>query len=231
MQKVNYIFPHLGLGDYLIINGLIRSIIKPEQEYILFTNRNYEESIKFMFRDLKNICYQVIPQLFYNQYTIMPYIKYKYGDYNLIKIGYENLDPNIPFEQSFYKQFKVPFENKWNKFYVQRDEERELALFDFYKDLKSNYTFLHEDIKRDQIINKKFINKDLDVLEVNPLATKNIFDYCHWIENAEEVHCIESVFMFLADLIPTKGKLFDHRYTKGTQDNTLPMLRKNWKVL
>jgi hypothetical protein len=231
MNKVNYIFPHLGLGDYLIVNGLIRSIIKPDQEYILFTNKNYEESIRFMFRDIKNLSYKVIPQLFYNQYTIMPYINHSYGNYNLIKIGYENLDPTIPFEQSFYKQFNVPFENKWRKFCIERDKEREKSIYKFYGELQSNYAFLHEDPKRNQIIDRKYIDKKLDILEVNPIATKNIFDYCRLIEEAEEVHCIESVFMFLADLIFTEGKLFDHRYTKGTQDNTLPMLKKNWKIL
>jgi len=229
MAKTNYIFPHLGLGDYFIVNGLIRSIIKPELSYVLFTNKNYEESIRFMFRDIPNLSFQVIPQLFYNRYTIMPYIRS--NDYNLIVIGYDMLNPNIPFEQSFYKQFNVPFENKWSKFYVERDKEREQKFLDSFVYDIGNYAFLHEDIKRNQIINRNFIDKSLQIIEAKPELTTNIFDYCSVIEKAAEVHCIESVFMFLADLIPTTGKLFDHRYTKGTADSTLPSLKKYWKTL
>ena len=228
MAKINYIFPHLGLGDYLIVNGLIRSIIKPDQEYILFTNRNYKESVTFMFRDIQNLTFQVIPQLFYNRYTIMPYIRNM--DYNLIVIGYDKLDPSIPFEKSFYKQFNVPFENKWDKFYVERDLEREKTFFDSFN-IKKEYAFIHEDIKRNQIIKRKFIDPNLDIIEAKPGLTDNIFDYCSIIENAKEVHCIESSFMFLADYVSTNGKLFTHRYAKQSMNTTLPLLKKNWKVL
>lgn len=229
MGKVNYIFPHLGLGDYLIVNGLIRSIIKPDQEYILFTNKNYEETIRFMFRDIPNLDYQVIPQLFYNRWTILPYVRST--NYNLILIGYERLNPNISFERSFYQMFNVPFTDKWNKFHVKRDPKREKALFDKLQLKEGEYVFVHEDVQRNQIINPGHIQKEVPIVFATKDLTQNIFDYCYIIEHAAEIHVIESSFMWLCDFIPTNGDLYSHRYTKELITTTLPTLAKKWKVM
>ncbi len=52
---MKYIYPHLGLGDFFICNGMLRKIIRDDEEYLIFSHKQNLESLKFMFRDLKNI--------------------------------------------------------------------------------------------------------------------------------------------------------------------------------
>ena len=45
----------MGMGDFLICNGLIRKLIKTQEEYSIFVHKKNYESVDFMFKDLKNI--------------------------------------------------------------------------------------------------------------------------------------------------------------------------------
>jgi hypothetical protein len=57
IDRMKYIYPHLGLGDHLICNGLIREIIKkePNESYGIISKPHTATSVKFMYRDLENI--------------------------------------------------------------------------------------------------------------------------------------------------------------------------------
>jgi hypothetical protein len=135
------------------------------------------------------------------------------------------------FEKSFYHSMNINYNNKWDKFYVPRNKESELDLFNKFNIKENEYIFIHEDKSRGQIIDRsKIENKNLTIVEVNPSITSNIFNWRYIIENAAEVHCIESCFMYFTDLIETNGKLFDHRYTKQTEAITLPINKKNWTI-
>lgn len=230
---MNYILPHLGLGDYLLVNGLIREIIKPNEDYTLFVNAKYHESIRFMFRDIKNLKYFKIPPIGFNRLTIQPYIIHSI--YNLYTIGYENFTGDIPFDQSCYRQFGIDFKKRWSNFYVQRDKDREQKLFYSFGIKNKEYIFLHEGgSEQERYIDRKNLDPELTIVEATPELTKNIFDYCMIIEKASEIHCIESSFFWLCEVIPTIGKLFAYRSDAGklTQNkNVLPTVKKDWKIL
>lgn len=224
-----YILPHLGMGDYLVCNGLIRNIVKSEGEYILFCNDRFTVSVPFMFRDLKNLTYSIIPQVEFNGTYILPYIKK--SPFHLYLIGYEYLDRSMSYDQSCYKQYHLDFEKRWSDFYVERDLQREKDLFAKYNIKENEYVFIHEDPDRNQIVNRKYIeNKELKTIVAEKHITSNIFDYCYLLENAAEIHVIESSFLFLADSIPTNGKLFSHRYARPLYSYTIPNVKKPWVI-
>jgi hypothetical protein len=225
-----YILPHLGMGDYIIVNGLIRNIIKraPAKNYILFCNDRFTISVPFMFRDIKNMAYSIIPQIEMNEHVIQPYIKDFI--YELILIGYHHMDYKTPSDMMFYKQFSVDFEKRWTDFYVERDNERELNLFNSYNIKENEYILIQEDKDRKQLIDRNRIKSNLKVIEIEKDITDNIFDYCYLIEQAAEIHCIESSFLFLIDSIHTNGKLFSHRYARPLYNYTIPNLKKKWAI-
>jgi len=231
-MNYNYILPHLGLGDYLLLNGLIRNIVKKEGKYILFVNNRYKKSISFMFRDLKNLDFSFIPPVNYNNILIKIYIKH--SPYKLFMIGYENFKGDIPFDQSCYRQFNVDFNKRWLDFYVDRDIKQEKKLFNHFNVKENNYIFLHEGgSENGRFIDRNQINSDLPLVKVDPSLTDNIFDYCYLIEHAAEIHCIESSFVFLCESILTNGKLFVYRSDAGKlleNQNTLPTYKKNWII-
>jgi hypothetical protein len=227
-----YILPHLGIGDYIVINGLIRNIINKEdssKNFILFCNRKYKVSVPFMFRDIKNLSYSYIPAVEMSRYYILPYIREK--DYKLIVIGYDAIDYKTSVDMMFYKQFNIDFEKRWSDFYVQRDEEREKKLFKHFNVKENEYIFLHEGGSENKnIIDRTKINSNLKIVFPDLNLTDNIFDYCYLIEHAAEIHCVESGFLFLIDSIPTNGKLFSHRYARQLYEYTVPHLKKQWTI-
>ena len=220
------------MGDYLIVNGLIRNIIKraPNKDFILMVNNKHSVSIPFMFRDIKNLKFCFVPPIEMNEKTIKPYIKDFI--YELILIGYNNMDYITPSDMMFYKQFGVDFNKRWTDFYIERDSKKEKELFDKFNIKDNEYIFLHEGgSNNDCFIDRTKIKSNLKVVSPEKGLTENIFDYCYIIEHAAEIHVIESSFLFLIDSILTNGKLYAHRYARSLVNYTIPHLKKDWRIL
>jgi hypothetical protein len=196
----------------------------------MFVKKIYQTSVEFMYKDLKNLKFiSVEDDNEVNYWLELFQIK------NIIKIGFENLNINIKdqyFDKAFYSQFNLPIETKWEKFYVERNLDREKELFDLLNLKKDEYIFLHEDISRNFKINRDLIqNKHLPI--ISPHQTDNIFDWYTVIENASEIHCICSSFKHLADSLELKSnKLYYHiSYTNNGQPRNLTISynKNNWK--
>ena len=55
MNKELYLYHHLGLGDHIICNSLVRHYCKLYDKIYLFVKSHNYESVKFMYHDLNNI--------------------------------------------------------------------------------------------------------------------------------------------------------------------------------
>ena len=55
MITKKYIRQHLGLGDHIICNGLVRYFCEKHIDVVLFCSSIFYENVKYMFRDLKNL--------------------------------------------------------------------------------------------------------------------------------------------------------------------------------
>lgn len=230
-SEEGHVLTHLGLGDQITCNGLVRELYKRHPKLYVYSKIKYFYSIEFMYRDLLNLT--VLPIEEVGAQTFVTYHKIK----NFYKIG---LISGTTVEKSFYQVAGVTFNKKWENFKVDRDPERENKLFEYFNLKPNEYIFFHNDPERNQIINPERIeNKKLPVFQTKPEYTSNIFDYCKIIENAKEIHVIESCFMFLIDLIfkdtflsPSEKstKLFVHRYTKPIAPWEYPTNKLNWKI-
>lgn len=208
------IYHHLGLGDSIICNGLVRIMFEPG-DALLCKKHNFE-SVSFMYRDLP---LEVITVE--NDAEARELCKHC-PTVGIGYYGYNWTEKRITFEKIFYEQAGVEFEEKWDSFYVQRDLSRE------FPPPAHEYSFIHMDEKRNYVFN---VDSSLPYEKVNPIATKNIWDFCSLIENATEIHCIESTFMFIADLIPTMAKrLVAYRSARLLPPFELPTMRKKWEI-
>ena len=52
---MKYIYQHLGLGDHIICNGLLRKLISDDDQYILFVKEHNIDTVSFMYRDIINM--------------------------------------------------------------------------------------------------------------------------------------------------------------------------------
>jgi hypothetical protein len=203
---------HTGLGDYLICNGLIRLLAK-KYNIILPVPSNYIESVEFMYKDQPNIQCILHEKINYSDFPNIKVIGY---DWTHHKSNY----PDENFEQMFYRHAEIDFECKKTHFKVIRDVEREKNLFNSLNLKPKSYTFVHEyntgdshpgvKINRDLIKNQNIISVGVDVF------SKNIFDYITLINEASEIHVIESSMFCLIDLCPEidNTNLFCHQYAK-----------------
>ncbi|HPI82678.1 MAG TPA: hypothetical protein PK122_05620 [Candidatus Paceibacterota bacterium] len=225
-----YIYHHLGLGDHIIANGMVRTIAKKYDRTYIFCKPHNFPNVSFMYRDLPNLKIIVMDDLGVqsfmsinpdNNYVIAghaPFWKILNSGHNTLKI-----------DEIFYQLAGVPLENKWKEFFVQRDTTREKEVFSKLglKD-GDRYIFVHDDQNRK-------ITKDLPSLKVIKPWNKEftLFDYLYTIENAEQVHCINSAFFCLIDCIGiNKMAMFLHEYVrKDLNDDATPILGSNWTIL
>lgn len=227
-----YIYHHLGLGDHLICNGLVREITKNKNnEFNLFCYKHNRASVEFMYKDLNNLKIIEISSVsevenFFKKNNINSDDIYMSGVLNEV-----SWSPNSKsFEESFYKQNGLEISYKWNLFKVDRDLTREsilkqkLGITD-----DSDYIFIHDDERFK--IDEEYIKSNLKKIRPTIGLTDNIFDYCSVLENAKEIHLIESSFCFMVDLLKLNNYVFVHRYARWQNDFGIPEYKNVYKII
>lgn len=210
---MKYIYHHLGLGDHIICNGLVRSVINPTEQYQMFVKPHNLISVKFMFKDLKNLDFIIGDDSF-----AMNYIRNNNVNRNdLILAGFGRHPQSKEFDDSFYLQNNLPFSYRWSKFYVERNFEKEKKIFDHYNVKENEYIFIHDDFERGiKIDESHIVNKNMKIVRPEKKLTENIFDYCHLMDKSCELHFIDSSFRLLYDSLMTqKDHLYYHVNYKG----------------
>ena len=222
----------MGLGDHIITNGLVRTIAKKYDDVFLFCKPKNIKNVKYMYRDLKNLKLIALVDWQVRQFmTISPNLEYKIIGHHEFFERLASPDNKLAIDEIFYEMAGVPFENKWNEFFIQRDLEREKQVF---KELGlkegDKYAFVHEDRRK--------ISKNRPHIKIikpdNP--DYSIFDFLYTIENAEEVHCINSSFSCLIECIQIETpKMFLHQYARdegeSSGDLELGILKMPWEII
>lgn len=232
MEKDLHIYHHLGLGDHIICNAIVRIKSRLYENIILFVKPHNYNSVKFMFRDISNISYVQGDDVGVNNYLM------KNNPKNLLIIGHHLLPPGFPrpFDILFYETVNIPYENRYLDFFVQRDLEEENKLLDKLN-IKEPYIFLHEDLSRGLKLDRgKIKNKELRIIESSFDFLDNnkipFFYYMSLIEKATEIHVMESSFKALIDsYIPNKDNMFLHIGTKGDNNYSHSKDRSNWIII
>jgi hypothetical protein len=212
------IYQHLGLGDIILCNGLVRHLISAEYNskkfFFICKNSNFK-SAKFMYRDIKNLKIIGINEKKDEKKEVNFFLKkFVNKEVNYIKIGHEFYVPteflNVndknnrwPCDIVFYKQFNIPFKFRYTKSFWKRDFISEKKLFDKLTN-KKKYAFIHDDYSRGLIINEKHISKNLKIIRNN--NNELIFNYGLLLENADEIHIMESSFRQLMETLNIKTK-------------------------
>jgi len=234
------LLPHLELGDNIIINGAVRHYCTIYKNVILICKINYKTQIEYMYSDLNNLLlYPInggvmegidirdefyydneIYQLF-NQYNIdfIPMCGYRgaYSDY------YTQDATKYPVY--FFEYLNLPYEIRYTKFKINRDENSENILYNnLVNIIGDKYIVVIDDEKRNYVIDKHINsaspifklgnnsnnkNKKLEIIK-----SDNIFNYIKILENAEEIHTIDSSIVLLIDALDLQVKTHIHRYIR-----------------
>lgn len=197
------------MGDALICNGLVRTLIDRGHQLIIPCWTRNEPSVKAMFHDLiENGSVEVIgsldPDLTFANWE--PQIKL--GQYGV------DFDPKR-WDESFYRQANVPFSRKWDAFSLGRGYDR-ISI-----PPEITHRFVHDDEDR---------GFNIPLEGTRPTKNCPILFWAIQLPCFAEIHCINSCFAILADLIDAPGQKFLHRYARP-DGGALPVFGREWTIL
>lgn len=238
MSKWVVITPHQGLGDHLLCNGLYRQFAKFNDRVFLSVKRKYHSEITNMLRDVENVTLLKMPnfqswkttRVIQRLARIMRIRVVGLGSYG---IGF--FPQGVRFDNNFYDQGEVDFKHRWDSFHVPRNHAREFDLFNLLGCQKGKYIFLHEDNSRNFTINRDLLPKGYRV--ISPISDNDgifLVDYRLVIEEAFQVHVIESSFAAFIESIDIDIPLFAHRYARNHALHDFRhefTYRKPWQIL
>ena len=201
---MKYIYHHLGLGDHIICNGLVRHYKEIHGQVSVFCKCSNYETIKYMYRDDENI--RVLGLA--DDSAINNWINANSLENYVIKVGFENLykcDAKT-FDVGFYESSKIPFLVRFTDYHIDRDLELEKKIIDDLNPNREKYIFTHN-------VDNDRIKSNFKIIDNPP--NYNIFNLISLIENAEEVHVMESSIKNLINSYKmSKPKFFYHEYVR-----------------
>ena len=229
-----FILHHLGLGDHIICNGLVRELIK-DCDLLLFPVKHHNlMTIKRMFLDIDRKIEYI--SVFDDNEMLLAYQKHHSEVDKVIRLGnfFENnfIRANESFCESFYRQAEIDYKMRWDSFHYETNHEKEKYVLETCPD--RDFIFVHDDRNRGFSIEDGLLTKDLYIYRPSHTLAQQtnttIFDYVPLLEKSKEIHCMDSSFAAMIDHIPSlrnKTK-YIHRYVRNTIS---PIYEKNWKVI
>jgi len=193
----------------------IKEYIKVPFIYFVDWNDNFEGKDILINNNLSHI-------FTLNNYLIIPLNK---ADWNY---------PGISVMDAKYKLVNLDF-NDWSDYFnFKRNIDKENELYYNILGLKDNseYIFVNRQFAsppETQICKYIDLNKFSYYIEMKYINNFTIFDWCKVIENAKEIHTVETSINYIIDKINPKGKL--EMYSKHTPPNynqIQHLFKSNW---
>ena len=224
MSDKSYIYHHLGLGDHLICDGLVRKIVNAnpwDKLQLVVKNKNFN-NVSRMYSDLPELTFFKVDK---DQEFVDFCDENKAWD-KVFKIGFE-LCRAEDFDKSFYDCVGMPFHHRWDSWGLERDYEQE-AKITAELNIQGDYIFVHDESS----VGDYNLNIKSSLRQVKPDRLKSeqsIFDWMGVIENAKEVHGISSSFTHLIDSMELKNELYFHNI-KASHGMGFT-LKNNWEIV
>lgn len=214
------IYHHLGLGDHIICNGLVRHFAEQRQVWLLCKIRYYQSVIE-MYRDLVMERRIMINSVADDNEARRLFIEATHVTCMQLGGGGPGGFNSKIFDQEFYRQAGVPFEYRWSKFHVPEPLKP-------HKAEPEPYVFMHDDRERGMRIAYAYPKQDIPTCR--PYHAGPITHWLPVLRNALEIHCIPSSFLCLVDSLEDNKaqKLVCHAYARTGCD--VPTLRREWEV-
>ncbi len=223
-MKELFIHHHMGIGDHIALNGMVHTILEDGGYDIvhLFCHERSRKMLGDMYTDnrIHLIGVPGEPECPY----VDSYVKGHGSGAKLIRIGFDKYVPqqNVTCDQAFYEMAGIPYENRFSRFKMTRNQEQENRVYSKLNPANEEYIFVHDDPSRGYTIN---VDTHYKIIKNDP--SESVFHYGKIIENAKEFHCIESCFRCLSETLNTDSvKLVHHNSVRSNIIAT----RKTWEV-
>ncbi len=220
-MKPAFVYHHLGMGDHLTCSGLIRTLLgRPGFSSIrLFTKECNATNVRFLYRDEPRV--GIVPLEISRddpQDEVETVLAAAPAGEEVIRIGHDHYDRvaaeaggYIQNDQVFYRQFGVPYEYRFDRFFFVRDKKAETTVLERLGLIGIPYIFVDCDASRGRPVpssvfsakrsaSTKIVYNDVSI----PLLHMGAL-----LEGADEIHVSESAIRCLVE-----GSIFDMRKPK-----------------
>jgi len=251
-MKSIYIHHHLGLGDCIDCNAIARIYAKEYDKVNIFCKECYSYMVTYMYRDNPKINVITIPDGIDENYFVKHYLDGTTctmeqlkglqpmdtfeGQVEFLKIGHDN----YPWGQEeklgkgcaeiFYDLVNIPYIKRFEEFYYERDPKEEKRVYDKLNPNDEEYIFVHDDASRGYPIDDDRVFEYNDGKEIKIIRndmSENLFFYGMILEKAKQIHCMESSFRSIVEILDTTDELYFHSFrTEAYVGNST---RREWK--
>lgn len=226
-NKEFILYHHLGLGDHIICAGLVNYLSKNYKTIHIPVKRQNLKNVNYLYENNPSISTFIVD---IEDDDILKYSKKH--DLQILKIGFKKRGK--PFNSGFYKQLNMSYDISFNSFGYKRDVPKEENLYKHLCSVHSvntSYGLVHAESSLGDA-NLKIRNKiPLIYIKRETDIYNNIFMYTKLIEEAEEIHCIDSSFIHLVERCETNAKLFFHNIKNNKTKGAYLELIKNWEII
>ena len=208
-----FILTHLGLGDHFWCNGAVRYLATCYDETTVVVKKNNETVVNSMYYDDPSIKFYVINDDS-DIYPFSPRKNYLEDEgYAVYTCGYHTENPAIyEFPLCFYDDMNISRSCRTEYFYVPTYDKA----FELYNNINEPYILIHQNSSQKKVNLYNYIQKaypDMLVLDINEnhypenhkfyekaqsIVNQPMLWYKLLIENAKEIHCLESSFYCFA---------------------------------
>lgn len=222
-----FIHHHLGLGDHIICNGLVRYLAKNYgfENIALVVKKSNLNNVTRMFLDLAQVSFFAVDEdrEFIEEYNS------NLKSIPLLRVGFEKCR-NGDFDRSFYDSANVPFQERWNSWNLERDYEQEAKIIEELG-INGDYIFVHDTSS----VGKYDLKIESKLPQIKPKkldCEKSMFDWIGVMENAKEIHCIDSSFMHIVDSYKFENDKYYHTIKTTVLRNGIGFsLQNNWRTV
>jgi hypothetical protein len=232
-MKTLLLYHHLGLGDCISCNGLVRKILFDNdfEKLYLVVKKQHLQTVSTMYRDEPKIqCVSVSTAGEFDgegeRKEVDRLVSTLAPSHTLI-VGHENYwklqqaFPQFDCHQRFYAALGYDFSVRYTQFKYERDYEEEERVYKKLNPDNVPYIFVHGDSSRGRLIDysrvSKYNSENLKVIEND--VSESILNFGLILERATQVHLMESSFRAYIETLNTdRVRLFIHWYVRQAEN-------------
>ncbi len=216
MNKI-ILYHHTGLGDHFVCNGLVNFLSEKYDSIYLPCKETNFPTVNYLYSENEVVkVFKITQDEDISVYTFSTLISAP-----VIRVGFENCNPS-KWDRSFYEQLGIDFKFRYNLFNIPK-KNPEIVLpvpNEKYILIHNKSSFGEYDLRIESEYKKIYVEKVSD----------NLLSYIDLIQNAQEIHCIDSSFCCLVDGldIPNVNLVYhDIRKTPNSSWN----ITEKWKTV
>lgn len=244
LDKPLFITQHLGLGDAIICQAIVKTYARQYCQIDLPIDFRFEQSISMIYRQYSDINFIKLNNennqgykqisLMINNYQNVLRIGFFSPLYNNIINKYKTLN------STFYIPARLPLETQWKiPVLSQRNKDRQIQLFKQYNIQEKQYVLIIQDENRynqngkRMILDRRYIVNDELPIVVLQYKSDNIFDNCYLLQNAKQIHTYDTAMTTVIDQCCEINPeiVYVHKYIRPQQKRARTVYKHNYNQI